>query len=79
MSDLAVRFEDASEMTFYKILATLTSMKGEGIGKVRFEERRVTARLAEYNGWYGEVHFLSREAMEIFGKKIRGRTCSSNA
>lgn len=73
MSDLAVRFEDASDETFYKVLAALASMKGEGIGKVKFREGKVTARLAEWNGWNGEVQFLSKEALEIFGKKIRSR------
>jgi len=72
MADLAVRFEDASDETFYKILAALASMKGKGIGKVRLEERKTKDKWAE-DTWFGEVQFLSKEAMGIFGKKLKRR------
>lgn len=74
MTDLAVRFEDASDETFYKILAALASMKGKGVEKVRFREGRVEGHHAQWVGWFGEVHFLSKEAMEIFGRKIRDKS-----
>lgn len=75
MSDLAVRFKDASEETLYKILAALVLMKGKGIKKVKFEERRIekVSYGNEWDNWFGEVQFFSREAMEIFGNKIRSR------
>ena len=74
MSDLTVRFEGALEVTFYKILEALTSMKGKGyIRGVRFRERKVTAYADEWSEWDGEVQFFSREALEIFGKKIKTR------
>lgn len=64
MTNLVVTFKGASDETFYKMLRALTQMRGKGIGKVKFGER--------YDiGWSGEVQFLSREAMEIFGTKIR--------
>ena len=68
MTDLAVRFEGASEETFYKVLAALTSMKGKGyIEKVKFKE------IKHWELWDGKIQFLSREALEIFGNKIRSR------
>jgi len=80
MADLAVRFEDAEEETFYKILAALASMKGEGVGKVRLEEKKVKGRFDSGwdIGWFGEVQFLSKEALEIFGKKLKRRPRSSS-
>jgi hypothetical protein len=72
MSDLAVRFKGASDETFYKILAALTLMKGKGyIKRVEFKEKKVMAYSDEWNEWDGKVQFLSREALEIFGTKIR--------
>jgi len=80
MSDLAVRFKNTADVTFYKILAALTSMKGKGyIGKVKFEEGGFKEKYVEWTAWDGEIQFLSKEAMEIFGKKIRRRPRSSSA
>lgn len=74
MIDLAIRFEDASDGTFYKILAALASMKGKGyVGKVKFEEKSFKNEICKWTSWYGEVQFLSKEALGIFGKKIRSR------
>lgn len=79
MSDLAVKFEDAEEVTFYKILAALVSMKGGGyIKKVKFEERKIKYYGGFMYHWFGEVQFFSREAMEIFGKKLKRRPRSSS-
>jgi len=74
MSDLAVRFVRTTEETFYKILVALISMKGEGVGKVKFEE--IKGKWS--TNWCGEVHFLSKEALEIFGKKLKRRPRSSS-
>lgn len=67
MNNLAVVFKGASDKTFYKVLAALASMNWKEIEKVKFSERFDI-------GWVGEVHFLSKEAMEIFGNKIRDRS-----
>jgi len=72
MVDLAVRFEGASDKLFYKILAALVQIKRKGIKKVKFEEKKPK----EFNtagNWHGEIQFLSKEALEIFGKKIRSK------
>lgn len=66
MTNLVVAFKGASDETFYKVLRALTQMKEKGIRKVKFGER--------YDiGWSGEVRFFSKEAMEIFGRKIQRR------
>ena len=66
MSDLAVKFNGVSDEIFYRILRALTQMKEKGIEKIGFVERFD-------RGWVGEIQFLSKEAMEIFGNKIRSR------
>ena len=71
MNDLAVIFKGASDETFYKILAALASMKEKGVRKVKFEEKRLLKPFDDLSDWHGEVQFLSKEALGIFGTKIR--------